>query len=569
MNKNWIYATVFVVAVLLGVGWHDSTKDSNPEDLLAGSLPTKSSRRVLSAKREQEVAGLTRLQQEEGGEESWLRWLAELENATLADMPRFVSHVPDHGPARDLVVERWLDLGPDEAIDYFQKKFAAGEMGAGMLDPDVQFVAILFDAWAKRDLDGAIAALEAMEAFPFLEKRIARLAELLAGKEPERAIRLAMRHNVHRSGRTFLVRGGRLRDWIQRDPETVAELIFAWGREDYALKDLAKHWGASSPKDAIAFGLARGGSNAQEFVDEVFQSWARRNYGEAAQWLSDEASDEEASLFTAPLVGVWGESDPQAALGWCEENLEGMPLVESVGRLVIGSVDSKGVSAGDLLARIDDERVHREVAVRLAHSLWGKGLDEEGAKLVEERLAWFDHIREPQTWERIIPNLTLLGEYEAGAKWFREFVEREEAAQLGRYASESLLLGIAGQGDYAGSLAAVELMNKPHQEELYASLFSGWVKREPEAAADWLENLDGTDSRRAHLGMDLAQRFFYLVNRHPQDHDTVASLAKTVDPAFRQLVIDSLRRQQANSASSLRTDGTEVDFDMMIEALSD
>ena len=84
---------VFLIAIAIGFVTH-AVRHSEGEataPVSSGTSPSKSRKGPSFAHRAAAIQSLTRGVTIEGGEEEWFRWLASLENASLADLPQFVA----------------------------------------------------------------------------------------------------------------------------------------------------------------------------------------------------------------------------------------------------------------------------------------------------------------------------------------------------------------------------------------------------------------------------------------------------------------------------------------------
>ncbi|MBK1833306.1 hypothetical protein [Roseibacillus ishigakijimensis] len=496
------------------------------------------------------MRGLTNWQRREGGEEAWLRWVAELENATVEEMPRFLEALPKRsGVAMDLIVERWLDLGPEHAWQHYQERFARGVMNSGYSSREVSLMRALVRRWAEEDLEGVLAAMEEGKALPYLQEFHRELAPRLAKVDPERGLRYALKNGMHRSGYSFFLSGEPLQRLIDGDPRVAAELIFEWdeSRTRDARKQLIERWGLQNPQKAIRLGLDRDDGMGELFADEAFVAWAEEDYAAASAWVEGEASVQEASLFIAPLVDVWSREDPFAALQWAEEQLPGSELTATVKRLILGAIDREGVDAGELLRRVRSPDGQQEAAVALAEALWGSGSSGEtsnGGETDRERLAWFDHITDEETINQLLLSFTRV-KTEEGRQWLQEFARSERMALLERHRATLLIQQLQDPNNVGESFKLVEFVDERWREQCRADLFERWYVHDPDSSASWLEENPGTPQLRALLSQSMVERFFSSIGE--QDWQTMRQFkANTPAPVVR-LVREGLLQNVARA----------------------
>ena len=573
MKNSYLYLILGLLA--LAIGFFVNRKDGGGGEREAASAltDTKSKSTRFAQRRNAEIQILNQVRRLEGGEQNWLRWVAELENASREDLPRFLENMPKKSSeAMDLLAERWFELGPEEALDYFSKRFEAGEMEVGIGEHEIQIMHSLFGLWSKRDLEGVVAAVDVLEAFPYLKERHRGLAEKLAQKDPERGLRYAMQNGVNRSGWIFFVRGKKLQRLIAQNPVKAADLIFEWGGAPggHAEKELVKTWGKMNPKQAISYGLKRGNSVGSQFADGVFLSWAKRDYGEASDWVAEEASEKEALLFTAPLVEVWAEDQPVAALSWAEEELTGEVLQESAKRIILGALEKEENDVGELLQVVQSSEVHHEVVVALAEKLWGTGASQSRPKadreLHLERLAWFDHVTDQRSLNQLAEYFTRATS-EVGTEWLEGFASSSRMSLLDRNGASSVLRNLAREGDYERSFEMMKFVDERYQRSVASDVFVTWLRRDPEASIVWMDEV-ANEEWRPQLTRAVTDEFFF--NLRGDSVESFRQLAEKYPVRVKELVRDEVRRiQLIDSASDFEGEAPEVSFDEILNVLSE
>lgn len=545
-NNRWKYLSLGLLALACGYCWNLAGSQERGDETAENVAATKSDSGGKSRQRDAVIQGLTRLQRSEGGEDNWLRWVAELENAKRADLPRFLEHLPERsGLAMDLLAERWFDLGPEEAFDYFAKRFQDGEMAVGYSSKESQLSLDLVRLWAKRDLEGVVAAVEGVEAFPYLEEVHRTLAPLLCKSDPERGLRYALEHGMHRGGYYFFLGNKEVRKLIDRNPKVAGELMFEWGesRTKKARKELVKRWGVNHPMEAIRFGLERGDSIGGTFAHEVFVAWAQKDYEEASVWVAEEASDEEAELFIVPLVDVWSQEEPVAALQWAEEQLTGAAQEGAVTRLVAGAIDRKDVDAGELLQMVESPELYQQAAEALAKQLRevsDRSSDENRVKLLE-KLAWFDQVTDAQTLNGVIGDLMSVAK-QADSEWVVDFARSERMSALDQNQAVMLLWELADNKHFEKGLEMVEFVAEEHRDECLTDMVERWFSRDPERSSAWLEEKGVTPIQRSMLSEKMLQTFFSGVAEG--DLKAIREKAETYPEPMKALVREGVRKHQ-------------------------
>lgn len=546
MRNCWKYLSLGLLALAIGYFLNFKGSQKRGNEIAEKVTATKSDAGGKSRQRDAVIQGLTQLQRSEGGEDNWLRWVAELESAKRADLPRFLEHLPERsGLAMDLLAERWFDLGPEEAFDYFAKRFQNGEMAIGYSSKGRQLSLYVVRLWAKRDLEGVVAAVDEVEAFPYLDRVHRILAPLLCKSNPARGLRYALEHGMHRSGYSFFLENKGVSKLIDRNPKEAGELMFEWGesRTKEARKELVQRWGVNHPKEAIRFGLERGDSIGGTFADEVFVAWAQKDYKKASLWVSEEASDKEAEFFIVPLVDVWGQKEPVAALQWAEEQLRGAALEGTVTRLVAGATDREDVDAGELLEMVESPELYQQAAEALAKRLLevsSRSSVENRVKL-SEKLAWFDQITDAQTLNGVIGDLMRVAK-QANSEWALDFVRSERMSALNPNQAVMLLWDLVDDKHFEKGLEMVEFVAEEHRDECLIEMAGRWFSRDPEGASAWLEETGVTPIQRSLLSERMLNEF--LSGIAEDDLKAIREKAETYLGPMKSLVREGVRKNQ-------------------------
>ena len=314
---------VVLIAIVIGFVSHAVQHSSRgaQEQLESDHSSSKSQRRALSAHRSREIQSLTKGVFTEGGQEEWFRWLAYLENASVADLPQFVSLVGNNQAALNLIAERWVTLDPQDCFRYLLSQ--RGEGGFRRQDsPATVFTELFFAKWIQLDLEAVAVALDSSEALAGLDDLRVLLVQEIFKTDLSRALALGSRWDTFYRGRwSGDAMPTLLQELAQNDPRAALEAVFELPSDNF-LAELADLWGESDPKAALDFAFGKGGDRGYRMAERAFAKWSQDDFSAASQWFS-ELPEQEANFLTPTLVESWSKSDPAAALEWSQQSLSG------------------------------------------------------------------------------------------------------------------------------------------------------------------------------------------------------------------------------------------------------
>ena len=535
---------VLLLAVAIGFSIHavQHSEKRSQETTQAGQLASKSDRGASSSHRSAEIQSLTSEVLLDGGPDEWFRWLAYLENARLADLPRFVTLVGNNPVALSLIAERWVTLDPENCFRYLLSRREEGDFRYRD-SADVLFSKLFVQKWMRRDLEAVVAALDGSESLTGLrDLRELVFRELLESDFP-RALELGSRWNSFQDYREM---PSSLSNWAQKDPRAAVEAVFAIPGS-HLFEPLADAWSHRDPEAALDFGFEKGGDRGFRFAKRVFERWAKDDFGAASQKLS-ELSEKEATFLTPTLVRAWSEKDPVAALDWSEKSLSGKLKNDAIEQVVIASAFSDAASPKDLLARIESPDAYYQAVVGLSHNLWGKSYSSDDKKLAKA-ITWFDDVDDPRTLDKIFPEFaSFLADYDL--EQFKEFIRSPRAQSV---SEDSFAYGLGSYAWYDEAEEAMALAAKAPKSYLVEAaprVFSTWYEKEPKAAIAWVEELARDDPRRPYLVENMSRLLF---DKHEQAVTQINAMPPVMSELFRELIAE---KQKEQAVYRLRSGGT-------------
>jgi hypothetical protein len=413
----------------------------------------------------------------------WLYWLETLEKASLADFPRLASLANGDATATRLVASRWVEL---DLQNLFDTLCAVSDRRALPVD---ELAGVLFLEWARRDPDAAVAALQGTNNLGTRETWRFHVAGYLVEKDPERGLRALSAWGID----NFAPRMAGVAQWAAADPRHAAEAVLAHPAgytSELAIETVGKEWAKTDPSAAMEFASARPGPLATALASTVLISWAGRNSEQAAHWLARADLITRQRLSPA-FVESWAKNDTTGALVWCEANLAGSSLAQTVGSAVNGAAAKNVTAAAAFVAGMKPSPARAEAAAAVAKYwfpgwrsgkpvpapalAWMAGLDAASAKRALDQVQW--------KWSN------------GDVKSMAEFVATAGSDKVSASADRSVARALARQNPQK-AFAWARRLPEDRARTAGREVFAEWRQAQPEPAMKWLNDLPPADPRR-------------------------------------------------------------------------
>ena len=413
-------------------------------------------------------------------------WLEAVEAASLSDFPRLAALAKGDAAATRLVASRWLQLDLQHCFNTLataqdQRSLPVEELGEA-----------LFLEWVRRDPDGAIAALQGTNNLGTRELWRFNVAGYLVEKDPERGLRALSEWGID----NFAPRMVGVAKWAAANPRHAAEVVLAHPAgytSQLALDTISEEWAKSDPTAAMEFASARPGPLAAALAGTILKNWTGRKSEQAADWLAGADVSTRRRLSPA-FVEAWAEKDPNNALAWCEANLTGSSLAQTVGSIVSGVAQKNLPAAAEFVAGMKLSPARAEAAAAVAKYwfpgwrsgkpapggalAWLAGLDAASTRRALEQVQW--------KWSNGDP------------KSMAEFLATLESDRIPPSADLHVARSLVRQSPQDAFAWASRL---PTDRSLAAGreAFAEWSHAQPELAKKWLSDLTPSDPLRKAL----------------------------------------------------------------------
>jgi len=276
-----------------------------------------------------------------------------------------------------------------------------------------------------------------------------------------------------------------------------------FNRAEYSM--LISSWMDRDPFTAIAFldeNEADGWTRKLAISD-----WASENPEAAANAIEGLEDDGKVNDWVVGLIEGMARNDPEGALATLE-NLPGGDTKWQAIRGVLPEVVLRGAEfAGEWIEQIDEPKLQRETAKRLAHSLavrdpesasdWISNMTQkdtrrDASEVVSEIYAERD-LAAAQKWTESLPHDTMTEAAEGVAKHLARKDPAEAAQWLLKLGDDPDLDGArfrflreARSSDPQIALENVSTLSRPNdQEKYYRDILKHWQRSDREAAVEW------------------------------------------------------------------------------------
>ena len=416
----------------------------------------------------------------------WLYWLEAVEKASLADFPRLARLANGDTTATRLVASRWVQL---DLPHLFNTLSDAQDRRALPVD---ELAGVLFLEWARRDPDAAVAALQGTNSLGIREMWRFNVAGYLVEKDPERGLRALSEWGID----NFAPLMSGVAKWAAADPRHATEVVLAHPAgytSQLAIETIGKEWAQVDPVAAIEFASARPGQLATALASTVLKNWAGTNIAQAADWLARSDPITRHRLSPA-FVEAWAKTDPNSALAWCELNLTGSSLAQTMGSIVNGVAQKDLPAAAEFVTSMKPSSARAEAAAAVAKNwfptwrsgkpvpaaaiTWLAALDSSSTRRVIEQVQW--------KWSN------------GDVKSMAEFLATVASDRVPLSADFNAARALVRQNPPDAFAWANRL---PTERGLAAAreAFVEWRHSQPELAMQWLSDLPPTDPRRKLL----------------------------------------------------------------------
>jgi hypothetical protein len=535
-------ATLYTIAaglIALGLGAVAGASRATSKVLPLPTLPAASPKMVSNATGTRTethhvlpsarfAPGLAETLEKEAGGKRWLLMLSAAEKASAQEMPELIHAAKDDGAMIRMLAARWAELDPVHMFHWLFTEFNTPADAPGALPSRWTLADVLFEEWTRRDMPGAIKALNDVPNFGGRENLRMTVANRVLKTDPERGLRAMRDWNI----RNYIPDMKPIGAWAASDPKHAAEMVLENGR-DYAgreaLKEVGKVWGRSDPKAAIQFASTITDVSARAtLASEAIARWAEKNPVEAAAFAAAQPDAALRGSLAQGLLATWAKSDAPSALAWSEEHLTGAARTEAIAGLIKSAAEKNIESAAQLVAGLEPGAAQSRACASIFEAWFNKGADQRSAAF-----NWLAELPDPEARSAALERVQwnwMWREPDA----VRDFV----SGPHGNLASSSMISQVArGQAAKNPESAMEWASNLPddRRNTARAAVLQQWLQVRPEGALNYVRDLPAGAERDLAI-QNAAQNLMY------QSPGQVASWMKSLPSADQKTLRDMAAR---------------------------
>jgi len=490
-----------------GLGWilrgatphQSSAKNSQPVTDNDGAPVVSKNSRGPAAKNAANGSAVDELGAELARHTGAMRWLYILgaaDKATAADMPRLLRAIGNDQIALRMLAVRWAELDPRHMFDSLcadAAKFAAGATGVD-LSAEYQVRHILFEEWAKKDREAAIAALQDRRALPGVESLRYTLTNTIMKADPARGLRLMTEWSI--TG--YIPDMSGIAKWADQDPRGAADAVMSSSlghAGDDAMQRVGKAWAASDPAAALAFAAEKRGLLGIHLAQSVVTEWAQRDLNAAIAHVAAQDDSLARARLGIPLVEAWAKTDPQSALQWANENLKGEARAAAAGSIVKSMAAKDIDSAAQFIATLEPGGGKNRAVNQLIDTWldYNKGTRSGGKAEASAALTWMASLPDADTRRQAMDQAAWRLFYHAADETVA-FLNSPQGAGASQQLFDHAARHLATKNPES-AMQWVAGLPAERRSTAQQSVLSEWVSSRPDAALAWVRQLPAGDER--------------------------------------------------------------------------
>lgn len=468
------------------------------------------------------------------GAHLWLHWMSGIEAAELDELADLARAAGENSSVLRMIAYRWTELDPEHLLETIRQESSRVDGKSGKsLFPFRQLARYLFDQWAKTDQEAAIAALQGSETLVGLNSLRHTIMNEVFKVDPKRGLELMAEWSINHFGPD--TRG--VGDWARRNFPHAAQAVLdnpaGYGAES-TMKAVAKAWAEDDPAAALSFALEGQTKLNRTLRDEVLSNWAGTDRAAAADWLATQEDERVRSQLSPYIVEAWAKENPQAALKWCEDNLEGHRLSNAVAKLAEGAASVDAKAAGELVAGMEPSAARTQAAIAVGRVMFPQRFpSEQGVE--DGAVEWIRSLGDPDLQGEVVSKVAWGWASQDRASML-EFLASPDGARVPMDVYSTVMHGFARENPQRALEWAGELTGD-RSIEASTRAFSVWNQHQPGAALDWFLEMPSTDQRRPRMLQDLVMSTAYFA-----DSDLAASSLQRLPAEDLQVIREQLNR---------------------------
>ena len=389
-----------------------------------------------------------------------LRFLELIDKADPSELRRMFQSDQATRREKRSIAQRWAEADAPGLFE-FLKGLSRTEWDRDVEQHDA-VRGILFRTWALQDADAALAAAASLSNRPQFRNAQWEIVQTLFGSDPAKGFAAAAKLPRY-------ISGDRLVDTLWKN-DPAGFLKAAGEAPTAALKNSQIQTAVASafadlvkqnPSAAAAWMNARSPEQQRRLWSQLASRFAEANLAAAQAWFNEVPPSAQRENVGAEIVNAWAKKDPNAALEWLQDNLQG-GRTQAFSYLATALAE-KGVDSAKQLLEAMPPGVQRDGVVSAIATKWAQ-------KDFKPAIEWVLSLPPDDPGRRnAMQNLGYqwaAKDLEGAAAYVRDNADREEGRNIlwnvtNQFAQKDLAAGVA----WAASLPASS------QQTAYMSFF--------------------------------------------------------------------------------------------------
>ncbi len=248
------------------------------------------------------------------------RWAEESPREALAYAEKMIEeNGPAAGPATFSVIGSWAQRDPDAVWDWYVKKRDSDQLGSGMMGGDA-YLHMIFSGMALRDADKALDRLIQIDDDQASRQAAFGIASAAANKPGSRDRILARSASLPPELRDS-VRQGIISQWAATETDEAMDWLRTIPAEerDQIINSAGYSLMMTDPEKGAEFLMEDATEeNLSRRYQTIVSSWANRDLNAAGEWLNAQPASPAQDLARGSFAMQVARRDPESAMEWAK-----------------------------------------------------------------------------------------------------------------------------------------------------------------------------------------------------------------------------------------------------------
>ncbi len=388
----------------------------------------------------------------------------------------------DRSAALNILFSRYAELDPEAAVEFLVSL---------NLDIDDQVFSTVFEAWAKFDINGAVAG--ANQLTNVRQRKRAGRAVLMATSRYHQSLMNQVAADLEDKHELGRIQGEAIAIRANNDPRSAMQEAMAvdgmQGRWSAVLQ-VASVWARQDPAGALQFtGEISHENIRRQFVSTVLRRWIQDDALQAMQYINAHPDVSEREELLQLGLGVYAQVQPQDALTMASQ-LSGHAKTQALHQVLSQWAKDDIDAAMGAINALDDSSQRSTLVAMVGQSVAQQSTD--------KAIAWLeglDHESRSTQMAAILQQIAQQDPRRALEYALTNTSENDRARTLSTVMQYAIMSDPAAAQDYLG-----QMPSSTERDGLYRQLAGQMARKDGEAALQWIAGLRGNAKTNALKG---------------------------------------------------------------------